>query len=105
MGQTGIRFYLSSANSRAFIMDYKTAFKMLFYMPIEDRKELTDQLHLCLLFKDEENSQIFKDSILRSWSSFVDFKQFNSNVRNLILTEYEVSTLFLDESKEISNYT
>lgn len=103
-GEINSRFYLSSTNSRAFIMDYKTVFKMLFYMTIEDRKKLKDMLNLCLIFKNEENSQIFKSSILRNWSSFEEFKHFNDKAKNILLTDYEVSTLFLEESNEISKY-
>ncbi|MDE6417045.1 MAG: hypothetical protein K2K68_08480 [Duncaniella sp.] len=103
-GEKKSRFYLSSTNSRAFIMDYKTVFRMLFYMSIEERKKLIDLLHLCILFKNEENNQIFKDSILRNWSDFETFKHFNDYAKNLILTEFEVSTLFLEESKELYRY-
>lgn len=104
MGEKSSRFYLSSTNSRAFVNDYRTVFRMLFYMSTEDRKMLIDILNLCLLFESEENSQIFKYSILREWPNFEAFKLFNCKAKNLILTEYEVSTLFLEESKEISKY-
>lgn len=99
-GEIRTVFYHPCSSSRGFIIDYKTAYRLLLYTPKEERKQLISELHIGLLYKSDTSTPIFIKSIMRGWDSETYVKQ-NNDINKIINTDIDVHELLMSEKGNI----
>lgn len=86
---------------RSFLLNMESAYRFLFLLTYEERKQLIAELGIGLVFNGELNSDVYRYSILRNINE-EEFKKLNYNIMKIIEEKIDFVEVMRDNIKSIN---